>query len=198
MPWRSRLRAAAVAVALFAWIAAPADARTLTTYEQTILDRDRDNRLEPAPGERPHVFRDNLGTTAPSLEPNPYSRLFFAQFTDNHVIDEESPLRPEFLDDVDRPFTSAYRPQEGLMPQVAEEMIRQVRNTVSPVTHERLDLALQTGDNTDNSQCNETRWMIDIFDGGLVVDPNSGIENGASAPSVADQCDTEVEGQDPN
>lgn len=198
MPWKSRFRAAAVAVALFAWIAAPAEARTLTTYEQTILDRDRDNRLEPAPGERPHVFRDNLGTTAPSVEPNPFSRLFFAQFTDNHIVDEESPLRVEFLDEFDRPFTSAYRPQEGLMPQVAEEMVRQVRNTVSPVTHEQLDLAMQTGDNTDNSQCNETRWMIDVFDGSRVVDPNSGIENGAPAPPVGEQCDTHVAGQDPN
>ncbi|HEX8743693.1 MAG TPA: hypothetical protein VF712_11210 [Thermoleophilaceae bacterium] len=190
------LHAAVAALACLA-AAAPAEARTLTTYEQTILDRDRDNRLEPAPGE-PHLFRDNLGTTNPAIEPNPLGRIFFAQFTDNHIVDEESPLRVEYLDDFDRPFTSAYRPQEGLMAQVAEEMVDQVRNTVSPVTHERLDLAMQTGDNTDNTQCNETRWMIDIFDGGHTIDPNSGLEDGAPAPGVADQCDTQVAGQDPN
>ena len=190
--------AALVAAVLVAGLAPPAAARTVTTHEQTILDRDRDNRLEPAPGERPHVFRDNLGVTSPRIEPNPLSRIFFAQFTDNHIVDEESPLRVEFLDDVDRPFTSAYRPQEGLTPQVAEEMIRQVRNTVSPVSHDRLDLSIQTGDNTDNSQCNETRWMIDVFDGGNVLDPNSGIENGAATPPLAQQCNTQVGGQDPN
>ena len=197
MLWKSAVCAVCTVVACAALTPA-ASARTRTTYEQTILDRDRDNRLEPAPGERPHVFRDNLGATAPAVEPNPASRLFFAQFTDNHIIDEESPLRVEWLDDFDRPFTSAYRPQEGMMPQVAEEMIDQVRNTVSPVTHKRLDLAMQTGDNTDNTQCNETRWMIDVFDGGRFVDPNSGIENGAPAPGIGEQCNTQAGGVDPN
>jgi hypothetical protein len=49
----------ACAAAALAALAPAASARTLTTHEQTILDRDRDNRLEPAPGdERPHCSRD--------------------------------------------------------------------------------------------------------------------------------------------
>jgi metallophosphoesterase (TIGR03767 family) len=37
-----------------------------------------------------------------------------------------------------------------------------------PVTGKPLALAIQTGDNSDNSQRNEVRWNIDVLDGGTV------------------------------
>ncbi len=96
------------------------------------------------------------------------------------MADEESPGRVEFVDETQQPpltpFGAAYRPQESLGPHYIEAMVRQARNTVSPITHEQLDLALLTGDNADSQQYNETRWFIDILDGQKKIDPNSGRE----------------------
>src|SRR3712207_9061809 len=86
------------------------------------------------------------------------------------MVDEESPGRVEFLDGSQRipfasPFSAAYRPMETLTTQITEAMVRQARNTVSPVTGATLDLAILTGDNADSQQYNETRWFVDILDG---------------------------------
>ncbi|MEO8687083.1 MAG: hypothetical protein ABI611_02555 [Solirubrobacteraceae bacterium] len=161
-----------LAIALL--VAAPAAATPRDTTAGTIQDRDRDNRLEPAPGED-HVVRQDLAPASPDRGHTRQERLFFGQMTDTHVVDEESPLRVEFLDKVGPPFTSAYRPQESLSSQVLESMVDQLRNTTSPVTSRRLDLVMTTGDNSDNTQLNETRWMIDVMDGGTTIDPDSGV-----------------------
>jgi 3',5'-cyclic AMP phosphodiesterase CpdA len=172
-------RAALVALLALLVCAAPAAAMSRTTVERSILDVDADNRLEPAPGEDYGPPREELGTTTSSRARTRERLIFFGQLTDTHVVDEESPLRVEFLDKYRGPFTSAYRPQEGLSPQVLEEMAEQMRNTTSPVPPSRpIELVMTTGDNTDNTQCNETRWMIDVLDGDRQVDPDSGLMAG--------------------
>jgi 3',5'-cyclic AMP phosphodiesterase CpdA len=150
-----------------------------TTTDRTIADCDGDNLLESAPGE-PHVPADAASpggadpcpkpTTAEPHLPRTASLLNILQLSDFQMVDEESPGRVEFLDGTQRapglnPFSAAYRPQESLTTQVTEAMVRQARNTTSPVTGAPLDLTMLTGDNADSQQYNETRWFIDLLDG---------------------------------
>lgn len=165
----------ALAVSLIAGLSSSsAYGRAQTTLAQTIVDADNDNRLEPGPGER-YLVRDELGTANPERKRTREELFFFGQLTDTHIVDEESPLRVEFLDRFGPPLTSAYRPQEGLSPQVVDSMVAQLRNTTSPLSGRRLQLAIATGDISDNTQLNETRWWIDLMDGRKNIDPNSGV-----------------------
>jgi metallophosphoesterase (TIGR03767 family) len=171
----SHLKSVAAVVAVAALAFAPgAGAAPRTTTSATIQDRDGDNLLEPAQGEDYTV----VGADE-DFRPPRDSILNFLQLSDFQMVDEESPARVEFLDSFQRapgsPFSAAYRPQESLTTQIAEAMVRQARNTTSPVTGEQLDLSILTGDNADSQQFNETRWFIDVLDGGTTIDPDSGV-----------------------
>ncbi len=126
----------------------------------------------------PHLVRTDLGGKPFSQRAKRRKALIaFAQLTDVHVVDAQSPLRVEWTDRLDDAsplpstgiFTSAYRPQEMLSGQIADAMVRQLNKIAAgPVTGKPLALAIQTGDNSDNSQLNEIRWNIDLLDGGQV------------------------------
>ena len=138
-----------------------------------------------AAGER-HLVRTDLGVRARSGRARRRRGLLaFAQITDVHVVDVQSPLRVEWCDRYDDQYSgtepqtgltsSAYRPQEALTAHVAEAMVRSInRIGVGPVTGRPLAFTLQTGDNSDNSQLNEVRWNIGVLDGGQAIRPDSG------------------------
>jgi metallophosphoesterase (TIGR03767 family) len=134
-------------------------------------------------GGEPTLVRTELATPGGAGTRTPL--VAFAQLTDMHLIDAQSPARVEFLDrlkDPDSPgsanvpFDAAYRPWEMLSTQIAEAMARQVRSLrgAAPVTGRPIDFTISTGDNADNTQYNELRWHIDLLDGGHSITPDSG------------------------
>ncbi len=151
--------------------------------------------LVAAPGEA-HLVRTDLGAQAGAGRSAARTPVIaFAQLSDVHIVDAQSPLRLEFTDRLDDPsplpptlFSSAYRAHEMLSGQIADAMVRQINGIgTGPVTGAPLALAIQTGDNSDNSQFNEINWNIGILNGGAVrVDSGSllkfeGVADGTSA-----------------
>jgi metallophosphoesterase (TIGR03767 family) len=99
------------------------------------------------------------------------------------VCDSQSPGRVEFLDryaDPDSPLrgqvdeVGTYRPQEILTAQVVDAMVHAANSVpAGPVGGAPIDLAVVTGDNTDNAQANELAWYLRLLDGGEIR-PDSG------------------------
>jgi len=200
-----RWKAAAVGALALAALAGPAGASHLandtqahTTLDQTlepITDpKDGYTNLQLAPGEGGYVLRDDvenpeIPNALTGRESRRASLTYFSQLTDFQLADEESPARVEFLDPGP---SSAWRPQEGFSAFQMEATVRQINEyaDASPVaqgdgTFNAMDFSLLTGDQADNQQFNETRWVRELLEG--TVDPinfNSGLSDpGDYAPA---------------
>jgi metallophosphoesterase (TIGR03767 family) len=141
-------------------------------------------RLVAEDGET-HAIRDDLAGSSLRVGWRRFALplLVIAQLSDTHVMDHQSPGRAELLDRYCNPgsplrvtvgIIGTYRPQELFTYQVAEAMVRAVRQTrQAPVSGAPVDFAIVTGDATDNCQLNELRAYIDLLDG-KQVRPDSG------------------------
>jgi metallophosphoesterase (TIGR03767 family) len=178
---RTVLKAAALAAV--PWGSAEA-AQTGTTLDSTVLRGQPGAggylKVLSGPGE-PHLLRQDLGVRAKAGRQGRRTALVaFAQLTDIHLVDAQSPARVEWADRYnDGPgssllFSAAYRPHEMLTTHVADRIVAAVEQVGrGPVGGRPLDFVICTGDNSDNCQRNELRWQIDILDG-KTVRPDSG------------------------
>jgi metallophosphoesterase (TIGR03767 family) len=141
-------------------------------------------RLAAGPG-WPLVVRTDLAAAGPGRDDRRTGVASFAQFTDLHLADTESPVRFEYLA---RSIDSAHRPQEALTVRGASSLVERI-NALSggPYTGLPLSLVMATGDNTDNHELVELDWYLTVMSGGALTpatgDPTryEGVQNSGGA-----------------
>src|SRR4051812_36137215 len=160
--------------------AATADPAGKTTVQETIKATGSGFKsLAAGPGEGYLLRTGGLGQAKSNRATKRRSLLFFAQFSDVHIRDTQSPARVDFVDPAGPPLDSAWRAQEALSTQVFDQLVTNVNaDRTSGVKqgngkHAKLGFAITTGDNIDNQQFNELRWFAGVLKGGT-LDPFSG------------------------
>lgn len=147
----------------------------ITTLDRTILLQP-DGSFLYGPGED-YVVRTELVAAHSGREETRESLAVFHHLSDFALVDEESPLRSEWLESCPQPVTNnAFRPQESLSLHAAAALINRANEVDrSPVTGEPVDLAIHTGNEADNAQINEQRWFMDLLDGRPIMPDTGGI-----------------------
>lgn len=142
-------------------LSAASGPRPGSTRVRSLADPGRTGRLSAAAGV-PLIDRTDL---APARARGA-ALATFAQLSDVHVHDAQSPARVPFLDRLGPRFGSAFRPHETLMPAVLVGALGQIDRA-------RPDAVLLTGDLLDSAQENELDWVLDLL-AGRTVRPDSG------------------------
>src|SRR3954452_13212163 len=119
--------AAVVAAGMFAG-QSTADPAGKTTLQETIVSATGSGYHALSAGPRePYLVRQGvLGKAGKNRAKKRLSLLFFAQFSDVHIRDTQSPARVDFVDPAGEPLDSAWRPEEALSTQVFDQVVRNV------------------------------------------------------------------------
>jgi metallophosphoesterase (TIGR03768 family) len=98
--------------------------------------------------------------------------LTFFTMTDIHITDEESPAQAILLG-YKGGSSSAYSPVMMYTTQVLDAAVQTIN-----ALHKKnpFDFGISLGDTCNSTQYNETRWYIDVLDGGL-INPDSGAKD---------------------
>lgn len=120
---------------------------------------------------------EKVQTLAPAYSgaPNAARLLTFFSLSDIHIADKESPAQPLYFG-WSAPFGapsndgSAYSPVILSTPHVLDAAVQTI-NALHKKTP--FDFGISLGDDANNTQYNELRWFIDVFDG-KVITPSSG------------------------
>ncbi|MBU1220221.1 metallophosphoesterase [Myxococcota bacterium] len=170
------------------------DTRPPTTVKETLVGileetaqfedlRDAYGLTKKGPGEN-WTQRDDIGASAASSGAvvSMSSLAYFAQLTDVHITDEESPARA-----IHSPFSaeSAWRPQEPWTLHMLDSALRTI-NSFSEVR--RHDFVIFSGDVTDNHLGTELRSFLDTVEGGN-VNPDTGNDDDPRAAGLNDPHD---------
>jgi metallophosphoesterase (TIGR03767 family) len=169
----------------------PADT-TRRTLRRTPAGPGGYRRLTDGPGE-PHRHRADLldGPDHPANtdrdQPDNSVRIAeLLHLTDFQIADLASPSRVEYLQrltgvGVWRRMLPAGRPQEFLLDQAVEQVVRTARRAVADGTAAP-DLMITTGDNTDSAQLDELERYLALLDGGRIR-PGAGNDDLAATPT---------------
>ncbi|HWC13690.1 MAG TPA: hypothetical protein VG929_03755 [Actinomycetota bacterium] len=154
----------------------------LTTLQGTIAfsqeAREAGKPLTCGPG-RALKVRNRLQYPKPGRAQRRQHLATFFTIADVQLADEEAPARAEWSDKCERtPFGgSGFRPHETMVPHMLNahlEAASAIAQRGGPILKKPFQFAIGLGDLADNMQYNEIRWIIDLFDGNKLVDPDSG------------------------
>ena len=186
----------ALAAAALAAPVALADPAGKTTLEETVQPGTGAYAPLTAGPAESYVVRRAPGAKASARRAaRRRSLAFFGQLTDPQIVDEESPLRVDFIDGAGGDLKSSHRPQEAFGPHTFDAIVRNMNaNKLSRAKARgklaELGFAITTGDLADNQQANEAQWFTQVLDGGT-VDPSSGIAVEPGNPNLG--CDDMTE-----
>ncbi|QFZ23335.1 TIGR03767 family metallophosphoesterase [Saccharothrix syringae] len=124
-------------------------------------------RLQAGPG-WPVVVRSDLAPPGAGRADRRVPLACFAQFTDMHVVDAQSPARFEYT----HPLlgAGAFRAHETLAQHTSAALVRRVDDVrTGPFTGRPIDFVVTTGDNTDNHELVELDWFLTVLNGGRIT-----------------------------